>query len=216
MGTASSMNFDIIAQQPRSQDRSLNQWTGHYRHQAGERKEPSGGEGEARLIKINIPEGATGMIDGKDPVTRQNVTTAILDATATHTGLPTDEESFQSYQKFIQYHWAEEKAELMKAYHLDQAPEITGWSDTFRTLIQETEEKQKARQERGQEKEALKKLERRDLESIVSAMEATKIVESMKNIQNHESKLIGAFKLQEAVKDKECQLPEYLRGHDHK
>jgi hypothetical protein len=62
---------------------------------------------------------------------------AILDARSKYTSLPTNEESMQVYFKFVQEHWAEEKFELIRAYHLDQNPNLPQWSNTFMEVLTE-------------------------------------------------------------------------------
>lgn len=97
-------------------------------------------EVDQKIIRHNIREGATGTLDLQDPAIKQRMTTSILDATIKHTGMPSDEDSLSAYQMFIHKHWAEEKSELIKAYHLDQAPNIRNWSSVFMDFIKQTDQ----------------------------------------------------------------------------
>lgn len=66
-----------------------------------------------------------------DTETQRAVLTTILDATTKHTGLPTDEEKLDHYLRFVQQHLAKEKLEYIRAYHLDQSPNVAYWEKTF-------------------------------------------------------------------------------------
>ncbi len=163
---------------------------------------------------------------------QRQVVTAILDATVKHTGLPSDEEKLDHYLKFVQLHFAEEKTELIRAYHLDQRPAVSHWQSTFHQLVQGLpwaveETKRRASngpipageapnegdqdmREEANEEEVVHKISDAELRDQVRRMETERIVATLGSIQEHEATMVGAIQLLEAARDRNVHLAPHF------